>query len=106
MHFPDTYDFTGCDNLPDQALKVLDEASEFREAAKADPQGWDTITEAMDVYQALANYLTAAFTELDVHTAYAHVFAKNWRRGYYNPETDGPHYRIAKRHAKEVGLDD
>lgn len=106
MQFPETYDFYGPTVFTDQSLKVLDEAAEFREAAKADPYGWETLMEAMDVYQALANYLVHAFTELEVRAAYEDVFAKNWNRNYYDVNRGGTLYEKAKQHAEEMGLDD
>lgn len=84
MKFPDTFDFIKERNSSEQALKVLDEASELRQAAKENPSGEHALEEAMDVLQALANYLTGCFDGEDVAKAYEQVFVKNFERGYYD----------------------
>lgn len=106
MQFPETYDFTRETTTKAQALKVLEEAAELVEA---DKNGYDCdiVEEALDVLQALANYLqTRGYNANDLETFYETVFIKNWQRNYYDANMGGTLYEKAKQHAEEMGLDD
>lgn len=106
MKFPVTYDFEKEDSAKAQALKVLEEAAEFVEAVKFDPNSDSTAEEAMDLYQALANYLNTAFYEQEIQAAYDAVFTKNWERGYYDCNYGGTMYDRAKLHYEELMAND
>lgn len=108
MRFPETYDFTIEDTNKAQVLKVLEEAAELVEADKHDSDGFHALEEAMDVLQALANYLELkGYTPADLQSAYDGVFRKNWERCYYDCNFESPLYEIAERHYwKIVGFND
>lgn len=98
MRFPETYDFTMESNRKAQALKVLEEAAELVEADKQDLCTFATLEEAMDVLQALANYLELkGYSPDDLQEAYDRVFLKNWGRGYYDGGYDSALYSLAER---------
>lgn len=102
MIFPATFDFIAESNTRDQALKVLEEAAEFFEAAKTDPDGEHTLEEAMDVLQALGNYCEMVFTPQQLLDGYNQVFLKNWHRGYYDAHQNGEYYTNAEAAYKEL----
>lgn len=69
--------------IKDQAIKVLEESSELLEATKGEDEA-HTIYEAMDVYQALCNYIARkGWTTEQLDDAYKQVHESNKKRGRY-----------------------
>lgn len=90
LTFPSVEPFTKIDLFftKDQALKVLEESAELVEATKdygrrnTQESAEAMIDEAMDVYQALGNFL-ACLTDADLAIAYERCHQRNAARGRY-----------------------
>lgn len=102
MQFPTTFDFIKEDSNKDQVIKIIEEAAELLQAEKEESRE-RALEEAIDVFQALANYCEAKFTPDELQRGYDQVFMKNWRRGYYDVHIDGTYYEKAAQHAQELG---
>ena len=90
LKFPAVEPFTNVEWFfsKDQALKVLEESAELVEATKAygkcqsKENAEAMIDEAMDVYQALGNFL-ACLNDTDIAIAYERCRQRNAARGRY-----------------------
>lgn len=77
--------------MKDQAVKIIEEAAELFEATKGDDDD-HTRYEAMDVYQALCNYIfRKGWTTEQLEDTYKQVYASNKRKGRYNGEGKATH---------------